>query len=169
MPGSFGHLAARFFDYLLARPLDDSERVWVSDRLEESEAELFFAQSDRDQAHGHHAGRVVAAAIPDQPVAIRAALLHDVGKRHSRLGVVGRVVASLLQKLRLPMTKRMALYRDHPDIGAAELLEAGSPGPVVEFARHHHGKRPPGIDATTWEVLQLSDRPAKPGLVTRRR
>lgn len=97
------------------------------------------------------------------PAGVRAALLHDVGKRHARLGVIGRSFASVAIKARLPLTSRWRLYRDHGRIGSKELEAVGSDSLVVEFAHHHHGTRPPGIPEHTWTILQLADQPPKTG------
>jgi len=88
-------------------------------------------------------------------------MLHDVGKRHARLGVFGRVLASVLIALHLPLRGRFASYRDHGEIGARELEAEGVELMVVEFARHHHRARPTTIDADTWELLQRADQPPK--------
>lgn len=123
---------------------------------------LFFSQTTADQRHGYQAA-LVARDAGLGPVGTRAALLHDIGKRHARLGVIGRTIASLMIKTRLPLTKRWRLYRDHGLIGSSELAALGSEPLVVEFARHHHGDRPPDITERTWEVLQLADQPANTG------
>ncbi len=164
MPGSLGHLAARFFDYLTAGELSAAEERLVRDWLSSKEIDLFFAQSKRDRAHGFHAAMFVAEADHPSPELVQAALLHDVGKRHSDLGVVGRVVASLLIKAGLPLTERMARYRDHGLLGARDLEHSGSSRLAIDFARHHHGQRPGTIDLETWDLLQRADIPAKPRL-----
>ena len=63
-----------------------------------------------------------------------AALLHDVGKIESRLGTLARVAATVVG----PRTRRFAMYRDHPAIGARLLQEAGSAGLTVAWAAEHH-------------------------------
>ena len=97
-----------------------------------------------------------SVAEPHRPDLVRAALLHDVGKRHANLGAVGRVLATLAIRLRLPLTPRWRLYRDHGRLAAAEL---GDEEPVViEFARHHQIGRPPTIPAADWDILASADR-----------
>lgn len=162
MPGSPAHLIARFLDVASARPLNSSEREAVVQWLSSETADVFFAQGVADQRHGYHAAStVVAAGVRDRDV-IMAALLHDVGKRHSRLGIVGRSVASVLILLGLPLTERMRGYRDHGMVAARELARLSVSSLVVEFAIHHHGERPQTIDATDWDVLVAADQPAKP-------
>lgn len=118
---------------------------------------LFTGQQIADQRHGLEAGLRVITAGVDDPDLIVAALVHDVGKSHSRIGVIRRSVATLLMYFRLPMTSRMRLYRDHGKLGAEDLEQAGAPQIAVLFARHHQYGRPPAIDATTWDLLRAAD------------
>lgn len=162
MPGSWPHLAARLVDVLSARPLDPAERRWVLARLSPGEQALFFAQPVMDQRHGWAAASVVASGDARPELArldlIRAALLHDVGKRHARLATLGRVAASLALRVHLNGGGRWGAYRRHGELGAAELAELGGDGVVVAFARHHHSARPPEFDPRDWAVLVAADR-----------
>lgn len=169
MPGSFGHLSSRFFDYLRAKPLSDEDTETVTTILTAAEARIFFEQSQRDQAHGFDAALVVLESGQSTEERLRAALLHDVGKRGAGLGVIRRVAASLLIKVGLPLTRKMKLYRDHGPVGAAELETAGSPLLVVEFARAHHGPRPATLSEEDWVLLQSADVPSNARLARRRR
>ena len=160
MPGSLGHLTRRFFDVLLAAPLDAAERAAIEGWLDSGQAWAFFSQSDPDQRHGLHAALVTISGGAELEV-IRAALLHDVGKRHARLGILARSFASMAIRLGLPLTPRWRLYRDHGEIAANELAGLGCQGLIVDFARHHHDERPSGIPTSTWDLLQLADQPPK--------
>lgn len=162
MPGSLPHLVRRFFDFLTASPLSPHEIDEVRGWLDGPQQRLFFDQDPRDQSHGYHAATVVLSAGITDLEPIQAALLHDVGKRAAHLGPIGRSLASVLIKAKLPLTRRMRLYRDHGASGADELLALGAAPLVVDFARHHHGLRPDSITSTLWEVLQKADQPAKP-------
>lgn len=138
---------------------------WLSER----ESAVFFSQPQADQRHGYHAAQVVLAAGNIDLVIIKAALLHDVGKRHARLGVVARSLVSVLIRLRLPLPARGRQYRDHGETAARELGEIGCEALVVEFARHHHGSRPVGIPEAAWDLLQRADEPPKTGETVRSR
>lgn len=156
MPGSWSHLSRRFFASLEAGPLAPSELSWLASALSEPEFELFCEQSVVDQRHGFaSAAHLDAAGAP--ALLTVAAALHDVGKRHARLGVLGRVAASLAIKLGVPVGGRVAIYRDHGPLGALELQAIGSDPLVVAFARHHHGARPRVIDTVDWQLLIEAD------------
>ncbi len=163
MPGSLSHLTRRFFDVLFSKPLRDDEIDAVRKWLSPAEAAVFFSQAGPDQRHGYHAAMVVVGFGEEDVTVVRAALLHDVGKRHARLGLIGRSLASVLIRLRLPLTSRARLYRDHGEIGADDLARLGCETVVVDFARNHHRKRPISISRTHWELLQLADQPPKTG------
>src|SRR5947208_12601993 len=88
---------------------------------------------------GHEATKAVLAA----------ALLHDVGKVSSGLGVYGRVVATLAGAAAgrsmaeawtegKGFTRRVGLYLRHSDLGADMLALAGSDPLTVTWAREHH-------------------------------
>ncbi|MGH8912133.1 MAG: hypothetical protein ACRDVD_06440 [Acidimicrobiia bacterium] len=156
MPGRWSHLALRFVDVVTSRPLDAVERAGVRRWLASpSEEAGFFAQSDADQRHGYASALSATAATPGRPEVVRAALLHDIGKRHAHLGPIARSAASIAIRLSLPLAPRWELYRDHGNLSAAEL--SGAEPLVVEFARHHHGDRPDSISPEDWAVLIEAD------------
>ena len=156
MPGSWLHLSSRFFGSLGARDLDESELGLLSEMLSEPELDLFIGQPAPDRRHGFQAARFALDAGAPHEV-VRAAALHDVAKRHARLGIIGRVAASVCIKLRLPVRGRFQTYRDHGPIGAAELAAAGAPPIAVTYARFHHEARPSGVDADIWALLDAAD------------
>jgi putative nucleotidyltransferase with HDIG domain len=156
--GSWSHLIGRFFKVLAAGPLTDEECRDVESWLDrEEEADIYRQQSVADQRHGLEAARRVAAVRGDRRDLVRAALLHDVGKRWSNLGVIERSLASLFTKLRLPVRGSWRRYLDHGPLGAEELSRVGSETLVVDFARHHHGLRPMTIPPDEWDLLKSVD------------
>jgi hypothetical protein len=129
----------------------------VAARLRRAEGSLFWGQSAPDQRHALDSARAVAAARPERADLERAALLHDVGKRHAGLGAVGRSLATGFRLLHLPTRGRWAAYLAHAQAGAADLAVAGAEPVVVAFARHHHGPRPGDIGPADWELLCRAD------------
>ncbi len=110
-----------------------------------------------DRRHAHDVARFVAHRRPERPDLQVAALLHDVGKRHARLGPVGRSFATLLGSMSKREDSRFALYTHHGPIGAEELRQAGYEGIIVDFAAAHHRGRPGESDPTDWRLLTEAD------------
>jgi hypothetical protein len=151
------HLIRRFFGSLVSRPLGPREQDDAGRLLRPAEAALFWSQQSLDQRHGLECARRAAEAAPGRTDLSRAALLHDVGKRHAGLGVVARMLATGLGLLHLPARGRLEIYLDHGPRGAADLEAAGSDPLTVAFARHHHTGRPDLIPIDDWDVLQRAD------------
>jgi len=147
------HVVRRFFGVLRARRLSPREQGEASGWLRPEERSLFWGQPAADQRHGLDCARAMLAHLPGRADLVRAALLHDVGKRHSALGAIGRSLATTLQVLRLPTWGRLAAYLDHGPRGADDLEGTGAEAVVVAYARHHHGGRPQGFPAGDWEAL----------------
>jgi len=157
--GSWTHLAGRFFAVATAAPLTTDERREVEGwLLGAGESALYWEQPVSDQRHGLEAARRVAAVDSERRDLVRAGLLHDIGKRHSGLGLVGRSLASAATKLRIPVSGSWERYLEHGTLGAEELARLGAEWIVIEFTRHHHGARPSGIARDDWEVLRRADR-----------
>jgi hypothetical protein len=154
-PGRPLHLVKRFMSSLGARRPSPEDQALIARILGSGEARLFWAQPVIDQAHAVDTARAVLDR--GRPDLAAAALLHDVGKRHASLGVAGRSIASVLSLMRLPARGRYRRYLDHAEAGARDLARAGSARHVVEFARSHQRDRPPGFDATDWELLVAAD------------
>ena len=158
MPGWL-HLAGRLLDVTLARPLRPGEQTEVAKLLTtDAERSMYWDQPRADQRHGLAAARLVRSARPGRTDLARAALLHDVGKRHSRLGPIGRSVATLLGRLGIGVPGRFGDYLDHGRIAALELHRAGAGPLVVTYALHHHRDRPEDISREDWDLLQAADR-----------
>ena len=129
--------------------------AWLDD---DAERRMFWDQPGADQRHGLGAARYVAGLHPARRDLIRAALLHDTGKRHARLGILGRVWASLLRVAGRSGRGRIAAYLGHGPAAAAELEARGAEALVVAYARWHHLERPDAISAEDWAVLEQADR-----------
>jgi hypothetical protein len=151
------HLVRRFSGFLRAEPLSPREQDRVHARLSAPLALLFFAQPTQDQRHALDVAGRVSRLRPDDEAAIEAALIHDVGKRHSGLGAIGRSLATVLDRTGLPLTDRMRSYRAHGAIGADEAAAAGATDFAVLFTRLHPGPVPPATDPERWHAVATAD------------
>lgn len=156
MPGSWGHLARRFIWTIRVAPLSPVELEGVKALVDGPVLAAFLDQNLADQRHGWESAAAVAAHGGRRELAV-AALLHDIGKRHARLGVAGRVLASFCARLRIPVFGRLAVYLDHPRIGAEELAALGLDGLAVTFTRHHHAEQPEAVSPQDWALLIAAD------------
>ena len=150
------HLVTRFFGVLRDRPLSPLEQVSVAESLTVDEAKLFWEQHPIDQRHAYSVAARVAGALGDHREAVAAALLHDVGKRHSSAGPIGRSLATVGDLAGIPLPEDWRRYRKHDELGAADLERIGA-GPLsIAFAA---GQKMPvdEIESDVWEVLQAAD------------
>lgn len=148
------HLITRFVGVLTRHPLGPRAQQAVTRILGEREAALFWQQQSIDQRHAYDVASRVADSVGEDHPAVVAALLHDVGKRQSRLGAVERSLATVISLARLPMPRRWRAYRDHGEIGARDLEAIAAHPLAVAFAR---GTPIGGVDAATWSVLETAD------------
>ena len=109
-----------------------------------------------DQRHAYDVAQRVHSELGENGPAIKAALLHDVGKRHSDVGPIGRSLATVFDALRLPLPADWRRYRDHGELGAADLELIGADDLCVAFAR---GRFDPATaaDQSTWDALVAAD------------
>ncbi len=149
----------RFFEFLAARRLRPHDQDEVSRLLDNpSERSMFWAQSMPDQRHALVAARLVGGMRPDRRDLVRAALLHDIGKRQTSPGPLGRAVAVIGRNFGLSVSNQIRSYLDHGRAASIDLERAGAEALVVAFAQHHHGDRPPIISPEDWEILIVADR-----------
>ena len=134
----------------------------MSDLLLPGELDLWRRLGGADRRHAVGvARRVVASLGPDDATrpGVASALLHDVGKLASGLGVYGRVVATvcgLATRGEMAgawsessgITRRVGLYLRHAQLGADMLRLAGSDGLTIAWAAQHH------LPAEYWTVDQ---------------
>ena len=151
------HLVRRFFGFWRARPLSPREQSEVQALLSPASAGLFWAQQSQDQRHAFDVMRTTLRLVPGDRVAAKTALLHDVGKRHARIGALGRSLATMAELAHIPLRGRWAVYRSHSDLGAADLESVGEDEFVVEFTRLHPGPAPAGVLAERWDAVARAD------------
>lgn len=126
----------------LARPDD----AWAARWLEPPEAALYLGMDRRDRAHACAVAQAVLRADPAaEPLLVRAALLHDLGKAECRFAAWERIAAHLYCPAELPAEPRLPGLRGawqaklhHPSYGAARVRQAGGCAEVAEIIARHH-------------------------------
>jgi HD domain len=160
------HLSGRFVRALwpgAPRP-DDVE--WVESVLTPRGFAQFRRQPNHDQRHAIAVARDVQARLAGTPYAcdprwLSAALLHDIGKLDSRLGIYGRVVATVSSAAvgrqhaevwseTHGFTRRVGLYLRHAELGADRIRIAGEPEEAARWATAHH-------DPSLWSELPIPE------------
>jgi putative nucleotidyltransferase with HDIG domain len=158
------HLSGRFVRALSPAAPRADDVAWVETLLTPDGNVLFRRQPNHDQRHAIGVARDVQARLADTPYAddprwLSAALLHDIGKLDSRLGVYGRVVATVsgaaagrehaeAWSASRGFTRRVGLYLRHAELGADRIRIAGEPEEVAAWAASHH-------DPSTWDDLPI--------------
>jgi hypothetical protein len=101
MKDSPAHLYRRF-RYHVGPPPTRGRRTAGPPNASKVRSWLFASMTVRDRVHSVAVARRVEAALIGSAVdwAVRAALLHDVGKSLAPLGTTGRVIASLAEQRR---------------------------------------------------------------------
>ena len=148
------HLTGRFFGSLSRRPPSATDLAWVESVLGPSADALWRRQPTYDQRHSLAVARGVQDALAGTEYAddtrwVACALLHDIGKLDARLGVYGRVVATVAGAAaghdmadawseKTGITRRVGLYLRHPELGADRIRIAGGPEEAARWAAAHH-------------------------------
>ena len=129
------HLIRRFVTSLSRRMPPAIDVAWVNATLRENEYDLWKRMKSYDQRHSIEVARRFTQMHPaftrDQ---VAAALLHDIGKVESDLGVPGRVIATVVG----PVGTRFRLYHDHESIGLNLCRKAGSSAETLRLLDWSH-------------------------------
>jgi putative nucleotidyltransferase with HDIG domain len=172
------HLAGRFTRALSPAPPHADDTAWVAAILTPDADVLFRRQPNHDQRHAIAVARDVERRLAGTPYAgdsrwLAAALLHDIGKVDSHLGIFTRVFATLAAAVAgrdrigrwaafrpggLPT--RIDRYLHHAEIGAASIRAAGGPEEAARWAAGHHESGTGGglgIPAAVVEALDAAD------------
>lgn len=98
------------------------------------EFELWSRMRVEDRRHSIDVLRRFVDMVPDSTRAECAgALLHDIGKLDSDLGVSARVVATIVG----PRGDRFRRYHQHEEIGARMLRDIGADPSTIELVEGH--------------------------------
>ncbi|HEX9505657.1 MAG TPA: HD domain-containing protein [Acidimicrobiia bacterium] len=158
------HLSQRFVRALWPAPPRADDLAWAASILTPAAMGEFRRLPNHDQRHALGVARAVQTALAGSADAdderwLSAALLHDIGKLDARLGVYGRVVATVSGAVagrrmadawsqRCGLTRRIGLYLRHPELGASRIRLAGGPEEAARWAEAHHAPE-------SWETLGL--------------
>lgn len=148
------HLSRRFVGALSRKPPPTDARAWAAAVLGPAVYAQWERMPNHDQRHALGVARGVEEALAgtDQagdPRWTAAALLHDIGKLDARLGVYGRVAATISAAVagrdmaepwseRSGFTRRVGLYLRHPELGADRIRLVGGPEEAARWAGAHH-------------------------------
>lgn len=155
----------QFLAAITAR-VSEEEMAVLEQHLEPSQLDLFQGMSPIDQRHCLDVFNALLQKGHSEPDLLRAALLHDVGKRGIRLW--HRVTGVLLEAFRPTLLEKLAvnrpqswlygfyIYRHHADL-SAELAEHNDCSPsVVEIIRQHHTPAESEQVKALWDADRLS-------------
>ena len=158
------HLTRRFFGALRPGGPSPRDAAWVQAVLTPPEHQLWVRMPAHDRRHSVAVARRVERALSDTPHRddprwVAAALLHDVGKLDSGLGVLGRVAATLAGaagghemadawSTKRGVTRRFGLYLRHAELGETRLRVIGARDEAAVWAGAHH-------DQHAWGALTL--------------
>ena len=161
------HLARRFFCAL--RPGGPSTRddAWVKSVLTPAELEIWTRMPAHDRRHSVGVARRVEHALAGTSDAgdnrwLAAAMLHDVGKLDSGLGIIARVGATVAGGIaghdmadawiqKRGITRRVGLYLQHAELGETRLRVIGARDEAAAWAGAHH-------DQSKWVALAFPAR-----------
>tara|TARA_B110000438_G_scaffold290351_1_gene325960 strand:+ start:138 stop:662 length:525 start_codon:yes stop_codon:yes gene_type:complete len=145
------HLGKRFFTSLFPRSLREDEIRWVQEQLNSEEFKLWLSFSKADKRHSFEVAHRVTLKLKDQETPyVAAALLHDIGKLSSCLGIFGRTIATLISpfltrnKITIWTLKtkgfrcQLANYLEHPKNGEKILKSIHSAPLTIAWVSEHH-------------------------------
>jgi hypothetical protein len=152
----FAHLARRFFGALRPGGPSAADTRWVDSILTPEELSLWQRMKSHDRRHSVAVARrvekILAGSKDADPRWCAVALLHDVGKLDSGLGVFGRVGATVAGGLaghdmaavwsqKRGITRRVGLYLRHPELGATRIRVVGGREEAARWAEAHHDEQ----------------------------
>ncbi len=126
----FRHLVSRFFGAISGAQPSPEDLTEVESLLLDGEFQLWQKLPMMDQRHSIAVLRRFTTLRPGATrPELRAALLHDIGKIESNLGVLGRVVATLVGH----RGARFTAYHDHEKIGSQMLQKINSDSVTIRL------------------------------------
>lgn len=157
----------RQFSAAVSARVTPAEQALVAQMLTPSEQRLFRAMPRYDQRHCLDVFYTLQTAGHDDPLLLRAALIHDCGKVDDDgkpMSLHWYTLVTLLKKLTPALYMALAasgrgvlrpvrIYAEHAWRGSRMAAAAGSPPELVTTLRHYHDTAPSGRAA----LLQWAD------------
>jgi len=162
------HLVRRFVRALWPGRPREADVAWVESVLTPGELAIWRRLPTHDRRYSIRVARRVEQLLSGTGFSADArwpavALLHDVGKLDSALGLVRRALATVTGAVRPAARRspgRIGRYLRHDEIGAELLRAAGARDEAVRWAAaHHHPDRWPAsrIPAPVAAALDAAD------------
>ena len=170
------HLARRFFGALVPGGPSAADEAWARDILGAEMFPTWSTMPGHDRRHSVGVARRVQVGLAGTDAAeddrwLAAALVHDLGKLDSGLGVFGRVAATLVRGgLGDARTDRwvdrrgirgaFGRYLQHGPLGADRIRALNGSEPVARWAAAHHERSAwtqTGIPPAVVAVLDAAD------------
>ncbi|MGH8985825.1 MAG: HD domain-containing protein [Acidimicrobiia bacterium] len=161
------HLARRFVRALWPGPPRETDVAWVGSILTPAELSLWRRLPNHDRRYSIRVARNVERALAgtgyDDPRWQAVALLHDVGKLDTGLGVASRALATVAGAVRPSARQsdgRVGRYLRHDELGEAMLRAAGGREEAAAWAGAHHRRErweDSGLPGPVAEALAAAD------------
>jgi len=162
------HLVRRFVRALWPGPPRATDVAWVESVLTPAELAVWRQLPNHDRRYSIRVARRVehllsGTRFADEPCWSAVALLHDVGKLDSDLGVFRRAFATVAGAVRPRLRLSpgpLGRYLRHDEIGAERLRAAGARDEAARWAGvHHQAERwdATGIPAPVAAALDAAD------------
>ena len=157
--------------------VDDQDLIFVKSWLSDNELALFLRMSIIDQKHCINVASTAQTLGKNWklnvPLLMRAALLHDCGRKDGDLGLIGKSIAVLYDKifgykrftsiktpprmnLYYKLYQLLRVYYHHPELSAAELVQIQAVDELLEIILSHH-KPATNEDRLELKVLKQAD------------
>ena len=153
----------------LTASISASDEQYVASLLDKDLQQLFYGMDVVDQRHALDVAYICRQEFDDNPLLLRAALLHDVAKRRGDLNIFRRVLVVLLATLApqlantighndkasgiLGWKQALYLYRHHPRLGADYVRIISNDPKLVWLIENHHSLH--SVEHTEMELVQL--------------
>lgn len=151
----------QFFRGLTAYEYDTA---LVDKYLNQEEKELFSRLPPYEARHAIDTANTIKnfEVKQEKEILIKAALLHDIGKIDSGIGLIKKSVLVLMDRFFPSISRCLSksnfmfnVYYNHPEMGAVLLEKIDTEEKVIKLVRYHHSKK--NVDITNIGLLMKAD------------